>query len=229
MRPFKYVRASDPNAAARAVAANPQAKFLAGGTNLLDLMKEDVERPNELVDLTRLKLAEIKPARGGVSIGALATNTDTANHPLIRQQLPAPDAGHCRGRLRAAPQHGDQRREPLAAHALPVLLRHGDAVQQTGAWDGLRRPRRAQPDSRHPRLEREVRRHLPGRHGERALRARRRREGQGRGRAGAHDPRRASSTACRATRRRKTPTSSTASSSWPSSCPSPTSRRTPIT
>ncbi len=94
MRPFKYVRASDPNAAARAVAANPAAKFLAGGTNLLDLMKEDVERPNELVDLTRLKLAEIKPlaeikqTNGGVSIGALATNTETANHPLIRQSYP---------------------------------------------------------------------------------------------------------------------------------------------
>jgi len=47
-----------------------------------------VERPNELVDLTRLKLAEIKPAGGGVSIGALATNTDTANHPLIRRDYP---------------------------------------------------------------------------------------------------------------------------------------------
>ena len=88
MRPFKYVRASDPVAAARAVATNPQAKFLAGGTNILDLMKEDVERPNELVDLTRLKLIEIKPLRGGVSIGALATNTDTANHPLIRHNYP---------------------------------------------------------------------------------------------------------------------------------------------
>ncbi|HEV2912268.1 MAG TPA: xanthine dehydrogenase family protein subunit M [Pyrinomonadaceae bacterium] len=89
MRPFKYVRASDMDAAARAVAANPQAKFLAGGTNILDLMKEDVERPNELVDLTRLKLAEIKAADGGgVSIGALAKNTDTANHPLIRQNYP---------------------------------------------------------------------------------------------------------------------------------------------
>jgi xanthine dehydrogenase YagS FAD-binding subunit len=91
VRPFKYVRASDANAAAGAVAANPLAKFLAGGTNLLDLMKEDVERPNELVDLTRLKLSEIKPMRGdrgGVSIGALATNTETANHPLIRNNYP---------------------------------------------------------------------------------------------------------------------------------------------
>ncbi|HVF71536.1 MAG TPA: xanthine dehydrogenase family protein subunit M [Chthoniobacterales bacterium] len=88
MRPFKYTRASDPGGAATAVAANPAAKFLAGGTNILDLMKEDVERPNELVDLTRLKLAEIKPTSGGVSIGALATNTDTANHPLIRRDYP---------------------------------------------------------------------------------------------------------------------------------------------
>lgn len=88
MRPFSYLRTSDANAAARAVTANPQAKFLAGGTNILDLMKEDVERPNQLVDVTRLQLAEIKPLRGGVSIGALATNTITANHPLIRGNYP---------------------------------------------------------------------------------------------------------------------------------------------
>jgi xanthine dehydrogenase YagS FAD-binding subunit len=88
MRPFNYVRATDPNAAASAIAANPHAKFLAGGTNILDLMKEDVERPSELVDITRLKLTEIKSTRGGVSIGALATNTATANHPLIRQHYP---------------------------------------------------------------------------------------------------------------------------------------------
>ena len=89
MRPFKYTRASDAVAAARAVTANPNAKFLAGGTNILDLMKEDVERPNELVDLTRLNLADIKSAQnGGVTIGALAKNTDTANHPLIRKNYP---------------------------------------------------------------------------------------------------------------------------------------------
>ena len=88
MRPFRYERASDPDAAVRAVAANPQAKFLAGGTNILDLMKEDVERPTELVDLTRLRLADIRAVRGGVSIGALATNTETANHPLVRQGYP---------------------------------------------------------------------------------------------------------------------------------------------
>ena len=88
MRPFKYTRAGDAGAAAGAVAANPNAKFLAGGTNILDLMTEDVERPNELVDVTRLKLAEIKAAGGGVSIGALAKNSETANHPLIRKNYP---------------------------------------------------------------------------------------------------------------------------------------------
>jgi xanthine dehydrogenase YagS FAD-binding subunit len=88
MRPFKYTRATDAAGAVRAAVANPQSKFLAGGTNILDLMKEDIERPNELVDLTRLKLSEIKAAGGGVSVGALATNSDTANHPLIRKNYP---------------------------------------------------------------------------------------------------------------------------------------------
>lgn len=88
MRPFKYARVISTTTAAGIVAANPNAKFLGGGTNLLDLMKEDVERPDELVDLTRLKLKEIRQANGGVSIGALATNTETANNPLIRNNYP---------------------------------------------------------------------------------------------------------------------------------------------
>jgi xanthine dehydrogenase YagS FAD-binding subunit len=88
VRPFKYIRANDPNAATRAVGGNQQAKFLAGGTNLVDLMKEEIERPSEIVDVTRLPLKEIRPLRGGVSIGALATNTETANHPLIRNNYP---------------------------------------------------------------------------------------------------------------------------------------------
>jgi xanthine dehydrogenase YagS FAD-binding subunit len=88
MRPFKYSRATDAGEAVSQISANAQAKFLAGGTNLLDLMKEDVERPSELVDITRLNFAQIKTTSGGVSIGATAKNTDTANHPLIRQNYP---------------------------------------------------------------------------------------------------------------------------------------------
>ena len=88
MRPFKYSSANDARDAVQTVSANAQAKFLAGGTNLLDLMKEDVMRPAEIVDVTRLKLAQIKSSGGGLSIGALAKNTDTANHPLVRQNYP---------------------------------------------------------------------------------------------------------------------------------------------
>jgi len=88
MRPFKYQRASDVSNAVKIVSANQTAEFLAGGTNLLDLMKEDVMRPTELVDVTRLSLSQIRSMNGGVSIGALAKNTDTANHPLVRQNFP---------------------------------------------------------------------------------------------------------------------------------------------
>lgn len=88
MRPFEYVRAADISSGSASVAANPQAKFLAGGTNLLDLMKEDVERPTRLVDITRLPLRQIQRTATGISIGALASNTETANHPLIRENYP---------------------------------------------------------------------------------------------------------------------------------------------
>ena len=78
MRPFKYVRASDATAGRAAPSRRTRtAKFLAGGTNILDLMKEDVERPNELVDLTRLKLAEIKAAPAAASPSARWRRTPT--------------------------------------------------------------------------------------------------------------------------------------------------------
>ena len=88
MRPFEYVRAGDAAAATAAVAAMPLARFLAGGTNLIDLMKEDVERPTRLVDIRNLPLREIQRTRSGLSIGALTTNTETANHPLVRENYP---------------------------------------------------------------------------------------------------------------------------------------------
>jgi xanthine dehydrogenase YagS FAD-binding subunit len=72
---------------------NSNAKYLAGGTNILDLMKEDVEQPDELVDITKLSLTGVKMisagmSKGAISIGALEKNSDTANHPLIRQNFP---------------------------------------------------------------------------------------------------------------------------------------------
>lgn len=88
MRPFEYVRATDAATASAAVAQMPSARFLAGGTNLLDLMKEDLERPDRLVDITRLPLRQIARTSGGIAIGALATNVETANHSLVREHYP---------------------------------------------------------------------------------------------------------------------------------------------
>lgn len=70
------------------MAANNDARFIAGGTNLVDLMKEGVEKPTELIDISGLALKQITSTSSGISIGALATNAETANHPLIRQNYP---------------------------------------------------------------------------------------------------------------------------------------------
>jgi len=84
VRAFTYERAATPQAAAGATLAEG-AKFIAGGTNLLDLMKLDIERPAHLVDINRLELnAVTDTADGGLHVGALVTNTDLASHPRVR-------------------------------------------------------------------------------------------------------------------------------------------------
>jgi xanthine dehydrogenase YagS FAD-binding subunit len=86
---FEYARATDVADAVRQIAADPGAKFIAGGTNLIDLMKEDVERPTRLIDITRLPLKEVaETPDGGLMIGALVPNTDLAYHPLVEQRYP---------------------------------------------------------------------------------------------------------------------------------------------
>jgi xanthine dehydrogenase YagS FAD-binding subunit len=86
---FQYSRANDVNEAIRQIATDPAAKFIAGGTNLIDLMKEDVERPTWLIDISRLPLNMIEETTdGGVRIGALVPNSDLAYHPLIAQRYP---------------------------------------------------------------------------------------------------------------------------------------------
>jgi xanthine dehydrogenase YagS FAD-binding subunit len=86
---FQYARATDVADAVRQIAADPTARFIAGGTNLIDLMKEDVERPTRLIDITRLPLKSIEEtADGGLRIGALVPNSDLAYHPLIERRYP---------------------------------------------------------------------------------------------------------------------------------------------
>jgi xanthine dehydrogenase YagS FAD-binding subunit len=86
MKPFTYERAKTPAEAAAAVARQPGAKFLAGGTNLLDLMKLEIETPRHLVDVQDLKLDRIEPTTdGGLRIGALVTNTALAADTRVRR------------------------------------------------------------------------------------------------------------------------------------------------
>ncbi|HZF08532.1 MAG TPA: xanthine dehydrogenase family protein subunit M [Thermoanaerobaculia bacterium] len=90
MNPFSYTHASRPEEAIAAVAKNPHAKFLAGGTTLVDLLRLDVETPKALVDINALPLTRIEPLPdGGVRIGAMVKNSDLANDPTIRRRYPA--------------------------------------------------------------------------------------------------------------------------------------------
>lgn len=88
MKPFAFTRASNSQTAIQAVVRDQAAKFIAGGTNLVDLMKEDVEQPDHLVDINRLALTRIEERNGGLRLGALARNSDTANHRLVRERFP---------------------------------------------------------------------------------------------------------------------------------------------
>jgi len=89
MRIFTYERVRDAQAAVKAAAATPGSRFIAGGTNLLDLMKLEIETPAHLIDVSRLDLAGIEPTSdGGLRVGAAATNSTVAAHPRVRAGYP---------------------------------------------------------------------------------------------------------------------------------------------
>jgi xanthine dehydrogenase YagS FAD-binding subunit len=90
MNAFAYVRPKDLDSALSLIRSNPKARFLAGGTNLLDLWKMGVEQPDTLIDINRLGLSQIAelPDGGGLSIGALARNSDVATHSLVTERYP---------------------------------------------------------------------------------------------------------------------------------------------
>ncbi|MDE4618340.1 FAD binding domain-containing protein [Sinorhizobium meliloti] len=110
MRAFSYERVSSIEAAARAAAATDGAKFIAGGTNLLDLMKLEIETPTHLVDVNGLGLDRIEATReGGLRIGALVRNTDLAadervrrDYALLSRALLAGASGQLRNRATTA-------------------------------------------------------------------------------------------------------------------------------
>jgi xanthine dehydrogenase YagS FAD-binding subunit len=89
MNPFSYAYAKGPEEAVAAVSRHRGAKFVAGGTTLVDLLRLDVETPDLLVDINSLPLARIDPLPGGgLRIGAMARNSDLANDPRVRKNYP---------------------------------------------------------------------------------------------------------------------------------------------
>ncbi|QES46894.1 molybdopterin dehydrogenase [Streptomyces venezuelae] len=89
MRPFSYLSAPDVATAVGAIAEHPGARFLGGGTNLVDLIRQNIERPDTVVDISRLPLDRIEELPdGGLRIGALVRNSRLAAHPLVRTRYP---------------------------------------------------------------------------------------------------------------------------------------------
>ncbi len=89
MKSFAYARAADLEAAVKLLSKTPNAKLLGGGTNLVDLMRENIEQPDALVDVTGLPLDRIEERPdGGLVIGATVRNTAVAGHPVVRDRYP---------------------------------------------------------------------------------------------------------------------------------------------
>src|SRR3954466_3353616 len=84
MQPFDFARTSD---ATHAIGS--KARLVAGGTNLIDLMKADVEHPSQLLDINGIALNKVEQINGGVRIGALVRMSDAAEHAIIREHFPA--------------------------------------------------------------------------------------------------------------------------------------------
>ena len=88
MEPFKLIRVQNEQSAVNAAIAN-ESKFIAGGTNMLDLMKLNIETPKQLIDINKLSLYQIEELpNGGVKIGALIKNSELAYHPIIIEKYP---------------------------------------------------------------------------------------------------------------------------------------------
>lgn len=88
MHPYQYTRAKDADTAIQAVTGEENAIFLAGGTNVVDMIRRDVTHPDLLVDINNLPYKEITARQGGLRLGALVSNSDTADNPQVMQHYP---------------------------------------------------------------------------------------------------------------------------------------------
>jgi hypothetical protein len=154
MNPFDYQRASSTEDAIKSIDGRV-AKFLGGGTNLIDLMKLDVEHPATLVDITGLDLTKVEPAaNSGLLIGGLVRNSDLANHPQVIEKYPLLSQALLSG---ASPNYAIWR-QPAATccnvrGATTSLISHlRPATSEPG--QRMRRNPGLQSNSRHSRPER---------------------------------------------------------------------------
>ena len=190
MKPFTYERARTPAEAAAAAARIQGAKFIAGGTNLLDLMKLQIETPAHLIDVNDL--------------GARQDRADAGRRPADRR---AGAQHRSRGRraraarlrravaraARRAPRASCATRRPpratcCSARAAPTSTTPTSRATSACPGSGCARDRRLQPAARHRRRERRLHRDAPERHGGRDARARRDGRDRAARRRGAHDP-----------------------------------------
>ena len=157
---FQYSRANNVADAVRQIAADPKARFIAGGTNLIDLMKEDVERPSRLIDITHLPLKAVEEtAEGGLRIGALVPNSDLAYHPLIAQRYPLLASAILAGasaQLRNMASTGGNLLQRTRCH---YFYDTATPCNKRDAGQRLLGAQRHQPHARHSRHERCLHRH----------------------------------------------------------------------
>jgi xanthine dehydrogenase YagS FAD-binding subunit len=160
MELFRYVRADRLAAAVKQVSGEARAKFLAGGTNLVDYMKLNVESPTRLVDINHLPLDRIEVTDTGVRVGALVRNSDLARHEAVRTRYPVLSEALLSG---ATPQIRNMATVcgNLLQRTRCTYFRDTAWPQQAPARLGVLGPGRLQPQPRRPGYEREVHCHPP--------------------------------------------------------------------
>ncbi|MHC2356463.1 CO/xanthine dehydrogenase FAD-binding subunit [Sinorhizobium meliloti] len=148
MQPFSYQRADTVETAVAAVAGRPAARFIAGGTNLLDLMKLGIERPEHLVDIGRLGLDHIEPTEeGGLHIGAQVRNSDLAADPIVRSRYPALSQALLAGASGQIRNKASTGGNLLQRTRCPYFYNRNMPLQQARTGRRLRRAQGLQPDA----------------------------------------------------------------------------------
>jgi xanthine dehydrogenase YagS FAD-binding subunit len=168
MRTFTYERATSAADAVGKALTEKGSKFVAGGTNLIDLMKLEIETPSHLIDVNGLGFDEIELTQaGGLRIGAMVSNTRLAADMRVRKDYGVLTRALLAGASGQLRKQGDHCRQSAPAHPLPLFLRHQHAMQQAQAGLGMRSDRRLFPPACGDRVERLVHRDPSFRHGHR--------------------------------------------------------------